>query len=122
MEGSFEMSARVLVVDDESAIREAIRTTLEYEGYEVDESRSGQEALELLGREAWDVILLDIKMPDIDGLTVLGSIKQNNKNLPVILLTAYHTFKQDFHSWAADEYVVKQSDFTELKEKISKHI
>jgi two-component system, NtrC family, nitrogen regulation response regulator NtrX len=89
MEGSFEMSARVLVVDDESAIREAIRTTLEYEGYEVDESRSGQEALEMLGREAWDVILLDIKMPAMDGLEVLENLRSRKNRTPVVMISGH---------------------------------
>jgi two-component system nitrogen regulation response regulator NtrX len=83
------MSGRVLVVDDEAAIREAIRTTLEYEGYEVDEARSGREALEAIGRESWDVVLLDIKMPAMDGLEVLESLASRAVRVAVIMVSGH---------------------------------
>jgi two-component system nitrogen regulation response regulator NtrX len=79
----------VLVVDDESAIREAIRTTLEYEGYAIDEAGSGQEALEMIGREPWDVILLDIKMPVMDGLEVLEHLRSRRSQTPVIMISGH---------------------------------
>ena len=61
------MAYRILVVDDETAIREAIRMTLEYEGYKIDEARSGQEGLDKASKTDYDAILLDIKMPVLEG-------------------------------------------------------
>ena len=84
----------------------------------------GREAIDKLSEMGYavDLVILDIKMPDVDGLEVLNQIKLKNKTLPVILLSAYPTFKQDFTTWAAEEYVVKSSDLSELKEKAAKYL
>ncbi len=83
------MAVRVLVVDDESSIREAIRTTLEYEGYEVDEAKTGQDALEMVSHDSWDVMLLDIKMPVMDGLEVLENLRSRKLQTPVIMVSGH---------------------------------
>ena len=83
------MPYRVLVVDDETAIREAIRMTLEYEGYKIDEARSGQDALDKAGRVPYDAILLDIKMPVLDGIEVLENLKEQKVAAPVIMVSGH---------------------------------
>jgi two-component system nitrogen regulation response regulator NtrX len=83
------MPFRILVVDDETAIREAIRMTLEYEGYRVDEARSGQDGLDKAGRTAYDAILLDIKMPVLDGIEVLENLKTQRIAAPVIMVSGH---------------------------------
>ena len=83
------MPYRVLVVDDETAIREAIRMTLEYEGYRIDEARSGQDGIEKATRVAYDAILLDIKMPVLDGIEVLENLKQQKVPTPVIMVSGH---------------------------------
>ena len=83
------MPARVLVIDDEAAIREAIRMTLEYEGYKVDEARSGQDGLDRVGKVPYDVILLDIKMPVLDGIEVLENLKSQRVGIPVIMVSGH---------------------------------
>ncbi|HSP33438.1 MAG TPA: sigma-54 dependent transcriptional regulator [Thermoanaerobaculia bacterium] len=83
------MPYRVLVVDDETAIREAIRMTLEYEGYKIEEARSGQEALDKAGRTDYDAILLDIKMPVLDGIEVLDNLKQQRITSPVVMVSGH---------------------------------
>src|SRR5512141_3289968 len=83
------MAYRVLVIDDETAIREAIRMTLEYEGYKIDESRSGQEALDKAGRTDYDAILLDIKMPVLDGIEVLENLKAQRITSPVVMVSGH---------------------------------
>jgi two-component system nitrogen regulation response regulator NtrX len=83
------MPYRVLVVDDETAIREAIRMTLEYEGYRVEEARSGQDALDKAARIDYDAILLDIKMPVLDGIEVLENLKQQHVPAPVIMVSGH---------------------------------
>jgi len=83
------MPARVLVVDDESAIREAIRMTLEFEGYRVDEARSGQEGLDRASKAPYDTILLDIKMPVLDGIEVLENLRARHVSSPVIMVSGH---------------------------------
>lgn len=109
---------RILVVDDEENIRTLYKLELEDEGFKVALASSGEEALERLEREAFDLVTLDIKMPGTGGIEVLRRIKERYGNLPVVLLTAYHHYKQDFGTWAADAYVVKSSSTEELKEVI----
>ncbi len=83
------MPFRILVVDDETAIREAIRMTLEYEGYRVDEARSGQDGLDKATRTPYDAILLDIKMPVLDGIEVLENLKAQRVPTPVIMVSGH---------------------------------
>src|SRR5579859_1531295 len=83
------MPYRVLVVDDETAIREAIRMTLEYEGYRIDEARSGQDGIEKATRVAYDAILLDIKMPVLDGIEVLENLKEQKVLTPIIMVSGH---------------------------------
>src|SRR5438874_3469279 len=85
------MAFRILVIDDETAIREAIRMTLEYEGYRIDEARSGQDGIEKATRTAapYDAILLDIKMPVLDGIEVLENLKEQHVPSPVIMVSGH---------------------------------
>src|SRR5258708_33260088 len=83
------MPYKILVVDDETAIREAIRMTLEYEGYKIEEARSGQDGLDKAGRTDYDAILLDIKMPVLDGIEVLENLKQQKIAAPVIMVSGH---------------------------------
>jgi two-component system nitrogen regulation response regulator NtrX len=83
------MPFRVLVVDDETAIREAIRMTLEYEGYRIDEARSGQEGIDKATKVPYDAILLDIKMPVLDGIEVLENLKEQKVASPVIMVSGH---------------------------------
>jgi CheY-like chemotaxis protein len=115
---------KILVVDDKPQIRDLVQAEFEDEGYSVILADGGREAMTKLAelKFAVDLVILDIKMPDVSGLEVLNQIKKQNKDLPVILLSAYPTYKQDFTTWAAEEYVVKSSDLTELKEKVAKFL
>lgn len=112
------MKRKVLVVDDEENIRLLFKEELEEEGYEVDTASNGLEALEKVKTASFDVIVLDIKMPVMDGIQALNAIKNINKDQPVILCSAYGEFKQDLSSWVSDGYVVKSADTRELKETI----
>ena len=110
---------RILVVDDEPGIRSLYSSELEEEGYKVRLACDGEEAQRIVDSEDIDLVILDIKMQKKDGLAALSHIKRTRKDLPVILNSAYPTFKSDFQSWLADFYVVKSSNLNELKEKIS---
>jgi two-component system nitrogen regulation response regulator NtrX len=83
------MAYRILVIDDETSIREAIRMTLEYEGYKVDEARSGQDGLDRAMKTPFDAILLDIKMPMLDGIEVLENLKEQKVASPVIMVSGH---------------------------------
>lgn len=109
---------KILVVDDEENIRLLLKEELEDEGYEVLTAKSGEEALDLVQAERPDLVTLDIKMPGESGLMTLRKIREINYDLPVILCTAYTSYKTYFSAVAADHYVIKSSDFKELKSKI----
>ncbi len=83
--------SRILVVDDEAAIRDSLKMTLEYAGYEFVGAATGQEALALAERELPDVVLLDIKMPGMDGMDVLSRLRSLNETLPVVMISGHGT-------------------------------
>jgi two-component system, NtrC family, nitrogen regulation response regulator NtrX len=83
--------SRILVIDDESAIRDSLKMTLEYEGYEFLGAATGQEGLALIEREGPDLVLLDVKMPGMDGLEVLDRIRAMNEALPVVVVSGHGT-------------------------------
>jgi len=84
------MPKRILVVDDDENILNLERTILEQKGFEVTTASGGAEALEVLGRGAFDLVLLDVMMPEVDGFAVCRRIKEDPrlKDIPVIFLTA----------------------------------
>jgi two-component system nitrogen regulation response regulator NtrX len=83
--------ARILVIDDEAAIRESLKMTLEYEGYEFAGAATGQEGLALVERDCPDLVLLDVKMPGMDGLEVLDRLKAAHETLPVLVISGHGT-------------------------------
>src|ERR1700756_55103 len=83
--------SRVLVIDDEAAIRDSLKMTLEYEGYDFIGAATGQEGLALAEREAPDLVLLDVKMPGMDGLEVLDRVRAINDALPVVVVSGHGT-------------------------------
>ena len=111
--------AKILIVDDEEHIRYLYSEELTEAGYEVITAESGYKLLEKIENEKPDLIVLDIKMVDYNGLDLLQDIRNNFYDLPVVLCTAYDTFKEDMKSIAADFYVIKSFDLSELKNKIA---
>jgi len=111
--------AKILVVDDEEHIRLLYSEELSEVGYEVITAADGYKLTERIDKEKPDLVVLDIKMVDYNGLDLLQEIRNKFYNLPVILCTAYDTFKEDIKSIAADFYVIKSFDLTELKKKIA---
>lgn len=108
----------ILVVDDDDAIRLLIEMELTEEGYRVLTASNAKEALDLVENEDLDLVILDIRMPGMDGLEALPRILGLKEGLKVILNTAYSQYQESFMSWAADAYVIKSSDLTELKAKV----
>ncbi len=114
--------ARVLLVDDERHILEYYTEVLLDEGYKVVAVDTGEQLLRTIDLYRPDVVVLDIKLVDWDGLELLQDIRNRFYNLPVILCSAYDSFKEDPRSMAADYYVIKSFDLTELKTKIRRAI
>ena len=113
-------SKKVLVVDDEKHIRMLYQEELESEGYVVSTSDGEEPILATLDREKPAVVVLDIKLgPNRSGLDLLQEIRGKDQAVPVILSTAYDSFQHDLKSIAADFYVVKSVDLSELKSKVA---
>lgn len=114
--------ARILLVDDEEYIRLFYTEELSDEGHEVFTMDSGHNLLERIDSLQPEAVVLDIKLVDYDGLDLLQEIRNLHYNLPVILCTAYDTYKGDPKSIAADYYVIKSFDLSELKKAIHRAI
>jgi two-component system KDP operon response regulator KdpE len=112
-------SARILVVDDAPQVRRVLRATLTVEGYTVSEAREGGEALELFSTEPFDIILLDVNMPGIDGLQACREIRSKS-NIPIIMLTVRDAERDKVRALdaGADDYVVKPFGMQELLARI----
>lgn len=108
----------ILVVDDEEDIRLLYREELEEAGYRVEVAPDGNEALRMVRRSRPDLMTIDIKMPGMDGIELLGRVREIYRDLPIVICTAYGDFKRDFGTWASDAYLTKSADLAELKDKI----
>ena len=111
---------RLLIVDDDSNLRLLYRRELESAGYEVAAVGSALEALTAVGESTFDLILLDIEMPGMNGLEALQHLRQMAPKTKVIINSAYNIYKANFETWLADDFVVKNSDLKPLKDTIRK--
>jgi two-component system alkaline phosphatase synthesis response regulator PhoP len=107
---------KLLLVDDEDTIRTLVRHELETHGFAVEEAESGAAALEKLGGSAFDLVVLDIRMPEMDGLEVLKNIRANNLAPKVIMLTGVDELKiaRDSLALGASDFMTKPFDFKNL--------
>jgi CheY-like chemotaxis protein len=101
--------AKILVIDDEPGIRDLLDRLLRRKGYDVVLAESGRQGVELFRRERPDVLVLDLKMPEMDGLTVLRQIRSLNRSQPVIVLTGSRTaeMEQQVRALGVTEYIAK---------------
>ncbi|MCY0898708.1 MAG: response regulator transcription factor [Firmicutes bacterium] len=99
----------LLVVDDDAHIRELCRLYLTHEGFQVDEAADGEEALSLVARHAYDLVVLDLMLPKVDGFDVLSRIRQQDGWLPVVMLTAMGDEEDRILGldMGADDYIIK---------------
>ncbi|HEY1499846.1 MAG TPA: sigma-54 dependent transcriptional regulator [Acidobacteriaceae bacterium] len=86
-----EPSPRILIIDDEAAIRESLETLLSLEGYTVDTAENGELGLERIAEQPFDLVLLDLALPGRNGIEILGTLRERELNLPVIMITAFGT-------------------------------
>jgi two-component system KDP operon response regulator KdpE len=112
--------SRILIVDDEPAIRRFLRTGLTAQGYQTDEAETGEQALASLARSRADVLVLDLGLPDIDGLEVLKRVRESGSTVPVVVLSsrADEPVKVKALDLGADDYVTKPFGMDELLARI----
>ena len=113
-------TTRILIADDEVEFSSTLATRLEIRGYVTEIVNSGEETLEAVSRQTPDLLLLDLKMPDLDGLEVLTKIRENHKELKVIILTGHGSFSYGNQGMAlgAIDYIMKPVELSLLLEKI----
>jgi DNA-binding NtrC family response regulator len=107
---------KILVVDDEEALRTVLSAELEGEGYQVNTAADGDEAIKIIGAQQFHLILLDIKMPNVDGFEVLKFVKQHQPSTKVIMLTGFADLKNAIESkkLGAEDFVSKPYDLVDL--------
>ncbi|MEP0761460.1 MAG: response regulator transcription factor [Chloroflexota bacterium] len=113
--------AHILVVDDEGAIRYSISKTLQRLGYQVHTAETGEEALEMMQRQEYDVVLTDIRMPGLSGVELLARIKEQAPDAVVILLTGYASLETAIESLrlGAHDYLVKPSSSQDIRNSVA---
>ena len=112
------MKKKILLVEDERALCLLYEEELSREGYAVTAVTDAEAALAELGRTAFDLIITDIRMPGRNGIELITEIMGMRKDIPIIINSAYQSYKEDFMTWAADAYVVKSASLDELKAQI----
>jgi len=119
MKGYDVMAKKILLVDDEPAIVKGLSFSLKQDGYEIDAAYDGEEALEKFNNSAYDLIILDVMLPKLDGLGVLQRIRERSK-VPVIMLTAKGEDMDKILGldYGADDYITKPFNILELKARI----
>jgi CheY-like chemotaxis protein len=112
------MKKKILVVEDEKTLCLLYEEELSREGYDITAVTDAEAALARLAQESFDLIVTDIRMPGKNGIELITQIMGLRKDIPIIINSAYQSYKEDFMTWAADAYVVKSSSLDELKSKI----
>lgn len=113
------MSSRILIVEDEVQLARLMELELDHEGYAVKVSHNGREALELLKEEEFDLVLLDIMLPEMDGIEVCGRLRKFS-DIPVIMVTAKDAVPEKVEALdtGADDYITKPFAIEELLARI----
>ena len=116
------MMERVLLVDDEEEFVETLAERMRSRGMEVATSNSGGDALELIDKDAYDVVVLDLQMPGMDGIEALERIKRRKPDIQVVLLTGHATVEKGVEAMkhGALEFLEKPIDLSKLQEVIHK--
>jgi DNA-binding response OmpR family regulator len=117
-------TAHILVVDDEGAIRYSVSKTLQRVGYEVDEAATGEEALDMMTKREYDVVLTDIRMPGLTGVELLKRIKDISPDAIVILMTGYASLGTAVESLrlGAHDYLIKPSSSQDIRQSVSRGV
>ena len=109
-------TTRILLVEDEQSLADTIKLNLELEGYKVQWANDGKKALKMFKQERFDLVVLDVMLPEMDGFTVCEAIRLDNEQIPVLFLTAKHSSSDRVTGlkMGADDYLTKPFDDVEL--------
>lgn len=118
------MKKRLLIVDDQFGIRLLLSEVFLKEGYEIYSAATGEEALAIVNKEKLDLVMLDIKIPGMDGIDILKQIKKIDKNLKVIMMTAYGELNLigEAMKKGAIAYFLKPFDIYEIRQTVKKEL
>lgn len=114
--------SKILVIDDDADMRELMNKALGKEGYDIHLARSASDGIALLQQESFDLVVLDIKMPEMDGVEALREIINIQRKLPVVLHSSCEHYRDNYLTWVAADYVLKTGDFTELKKVLARNL
>ena len=111
---------QILIVEDDQELSQLFQKVLEKNGYQVKSASDGAQALEILDKEYIDLIISDIMMPRLDGFQLTQAIRQTDRTVPVLLITAKDSFgdKQKGFLSGADDYMVKPVDVEEMLQRV----
>jgi len=112
----------ILITEDEELLSQVYKDSLEKDGYEVLIAEDGATALNLVNIKKPDLVIIDIKLPDMDGLELLEELRTKFPDLPIIMCSAYDTYRVEYEVWSSkiSDYIVKPVSLEELKLKIKK--
>ena len=110
--------SKILFIEDEKNLRVLYQQDFERDGFEVVTAASAVDGLRMIEAERPDLVVMDIRLPGMDGLEAMSRLLDKNPKLPVVLNSAYSSYKDSFMSWAADAYVVKSADTGELRTRV----
>lgn len=116
-----EKKISILLVEDEENLQEALKLNLELEGYEITGAYDGAEALQAIQKEHFDLMILDIMLPEIDGITVMETVRLSNPDLPILVLSAKNSSADRVLGLkkGADDYLTKPFNLEELLIRVS---
>jgi len=109
---------KILVIEDEKNLRILYQQELARDGFEVATAANATEGLAMIAAERPDLVVMDIRMPGMDGLEAMSRLLDKHPRIPVVLNSAYSSYKDSFMSWSADAYVVKSADTGELRTRV----
>ncbi len=121
---NLQSKANILLVEDEENLHETLKMNLEMEGYEITSAFTGSEALKAISNEYFDLIILDIMLPDVDGIRITESVRVNNNEVPILILSAKNSGADRVLGLkkGADDYLTKPFNLEELLLRIEKLI
>jgi DNA-binding NtrC family response regulator len=116
--------ARILVVDDDEGIRKVLKAILEEEGYVVDTAENGKEAIKKSNAKFYNLALIDIRLPDMEGTKLLSAIKETTPKMVKIIITGYPSLQNAIEAVnkGADAYILKPFDMDNILGKIKEHL
>jgi len=117
-------NARILVIDDDESVRTVLAMALERKGYDVDIARDGKEAVRKTNTNFYNLALVDIRLPDMDGIELLTAMKQTTPKMVKIIVTGYATLENaiDAVNKGADGYIVKPVMMEQLLSTVEEHL